>query len=73
MISEELSFWVSTVQQVGAVLDCLFFQLCTHWIVLGCVIAPLDKAFLFTDGRYFLQAENQLDELSDAIRIIFYS
>jgi len=28
----------------------------------GCAIITLDKAFLFTDGRYFLQAEKQLDE-----------
>ncbi|KAF9566554.1 Creatinase/aminopeptidase [Agrocybe pediades] len=28
----------------------------------GCAIVTLDKAFLFTDGRYFLQAEKQLDE-----------
>ncbi|EIW74358.1 Creatinase aminopeptidase [Coniophora puteana RWD-64-598 SS2] len=27
----------------------------------GCAIVTLDKAFLFTDGRYFLQAEQQLD------------
>jgi len=29
---------------------------------LGCAIVTLEKAFLFTDGRYFLQAEKQLDE-----------
>ncbi|KAF8804633.1 Creatinase/aminopeptidase [Phlegmacium glaucopus] len=28
----------------------------------GCAIITLDSAFLFTDGRYFLQAEQQLDE-----------
>jgi Xaa-Pro aminopeptidase len=28
----------------------------------GRAIITLDKAFLFTDGRYFLQAEQQLDE-----------
>ncbi|TFK37159.1 putative Xaa-Pro aminopeptidase P [Crucibulum laeve] len=28
----------------------------------GCAIVTLDKAFLFTDGRYFLQAEKQLDQ-----------
>jgi Xaa-Pro aminopeptidase len=28
----------------------------------GCAIITLNKAFLFTDGRYFLQAEQQLDE-----------
>jgi len=27
----------------------------------GCAIVTLDKAFLFTDGRYFLQADKQLD------------
>ena len=30
---------------------------------LGCAIVTLDKAYLFTDGRYFLQAANQLDQL----------
>ena len=68
VISEELSFRVSTAQQV-------YLQ---HWtaflfgsvltgIVPGCAVVTLDKAFLFTDGRYFLQAENQLDELSNTI------
>uniref|UniRef100_A0A8H7XM06 Xaa-Pro aminopeptidase P n=1 Tax=Psilocybe cubensis TaxID=181762 RepID=A0A8H7XM06_PSICU len=28
----------------------------------GCAIVTLDKAYLFTDGRYFLQAEKQLDQ-----------
>ncbi|KAF5318517.1 hypothetical protein D9619_010897 [Psilocybe cf. subviscida] len=28
----------------------------------GCAVVTLDKAFLFTDGRYFLQAGKQLDE-----------
>jgi hypothetical protein len=60
VMSEELSFLVSMVQQVRE-LDS-FFHLCSHWIVPGCAIVTLDKAFLFTDGRYFLQAENQLDE-----------
>ncbi|EAU82877.1 aminopeptidase P [Coprinopsis cinerea okayama7 len=27
----------------------------------GCAVITLDKAYLFTDGRYFLQAEKQLD------------
>lgn len=31
---------------------------------LGCAVVTLDKAFLFTDGRYFLQAGKQLDELA---------
>jgi hypothetical protein len=31
-------------------------------MVVGCAIVTLEKAFLFTDGRYFLQAEKQLDE-----------
>jgi len=31
-------------------------------MVIGCAIVTLEKAFLFTDGRYFLQAEKQLDE-----------
>ncbi|KAJ3526017.1 hypothetical protein NMY22_g10335 [Coprinellus aureogranulatus] len=28
----------------------------------GCAIVTLDKAYLFTDGRYFLQASQQLDD-----------
>ncbi|KAF8970449.1 Creatinase/aminopeptidase [Flammula alnicola] len=28
----------------------------------GCAIVTLDKAYLFTDGRYFLQAGKQLDQ-----------
>ncbi|KIL60909.1 hypothetical protein M378DRAFT_193546 [Amanita muscaria Koide BX008] len=28
----------------------------------GCAVVTLDGAFLFTDGRYFLQAEKQLDK-----------
>ncbi|KAJ2913801.1 hypothetical protein MD484_g6610, partial [Candolleomyces efflorescens] len=28
----------------------------------GCAVVTADKAFLFTDGRYFLQAEKQLDD-----------
>ena len=28
----------------------------------GCAVVTLDKAHLFTDGRYFLQAAKQLDE-----------
>lgn len=28
----------------------------------GCVVVTLDNAYLFTDGRYFLQAEKQLDQ-----------
>ncbi|RXW19463.1 hypothetical protein EST38_g6388 [Candolleomyces aberdarensis] len=28
----------------------------------GCAVVTLDKAYLFTDGRYFLQAEKQLDD-----------
>jgi hypothetical protein len=29
--------------------------------VLGCAVVTYDNAYLFTDGRYFLQAEQQLD------------
>lgn len=28
----------------------------------GCAVVTLDAAYLFTDGRYFLQAEKQLDQ-----------
>jgi hypothetical protein len=27
----------------------------------GCAVVTADDAYLFTDGRYFLQAEQQLD------------
>lgn len=30
--------------------------------LLGCAIITLNNAYLFTDGRYFLQAEKQLDK-----------
>jgi hypothetical protein len=30
----------------------------------GCAIVTVDNALLFTDGRYFLQAGKQLDELA---------
>jgi hypothetical protein len=29
---------------------------------VGCAVVTLTDAFLFTDGRYFLQAEKQLDQ-----------
>lgn len=29
---------------------------------VGCAVVTLKQAFLFTDGRYFLQAEQQLDK-----------
>jgi Xaa-Pro aminopeptidase len=37
--------------------------LCWHlcYGLVGCAIVTLTEAFLFTDGRYFLQAEQQLD------------
>ena len=48
-----------------------FLQLCAHRIVSGCAIVTLDKTFfeLFTDAHHLLQAENQLDELSDTILV----
>ena len=39
----------------------------SSWMVLGCAIVTIEEAFLFTDGRYFLQAERQLDEYADFI------
>ena len=33
-------------------------------MLAGCAIVTVDNALLFTDGRYFLQAGKQLDELS---------
>jgi hypothetical protein len=44
-------------------------------MMLGCAIITLDEAFLFTDGRYFLQAEKQLDRclfLNDRIKDLVY-
>jgi hypothetical protein len=34
-------------------------------ILEGCAVVTLKDAFLFTDGRYFLQAEKQLDRSLD--------
>lgn len=34
---------------------------------LGCAVVTMDNALLFTDGRYFLQAEKQLDELTSFV------
>ena len=40
-------------------------------MLTGCAISfTLYKALLFTDGRYFLQAKNQLDELNDTIVVL---
>ena len=69
VISEELSFRVSTAQQVSSAFFFFSSYVFTGLIASGCAIVTLDKAFLFTDGRYFLQAENQLDELSDTILV----
>ncbi len=33
-------------------------------MLIGCAIVTADNALLFTDGRYFLQAGKQLDELA---------
>ena len=68
VISEELSFRVSTALQVSSAFF-FFSYVLIELIASGCAIVTLDKAFLFTDGRYFLQAENQLDELSDTILV----
>jgi hypothetical protein len=35
----------------------------------GCAVITLDNAYLFTDGRYFLQAGKQLDQLAAAFVI----
>lgn len=35
---------------------------------LGCAIVTSKDAYLFTDGRYFLQAEEQLDK---SVTILF--
>jgi hypothetical protein len=40
----------------------------SYKIWAGCAIVTLDEARLFTDGRYFLQAEKQLDKLSAVLR-----
>ena len=42
-------------------------------MLTGCAIFILDKAFLLlrvTDGRYSLQAENQLDDLGNMIVLV---
>lgn len=59
-MSVVLSFQVSMVLLVGAQkVSLVLFDLIEK---IGCAIVTTDKAFLFTDGRYFLQAEKQLDE-----------
>jgi hypothetical protein len=40
--------------------------------VIGCAIITLRDAFLFTDGRYFLQASEQLDRYCPAHLILFF-
>ncbi|KAF8176462.1 hypothetical protein BJ912DRAFT_857446 [Pholiota molesta] len=36
----------------------------------GCAVITLDNAYLFTDGRYFLQAGKQLDQLAAALSLM---
>lgn len=52
-------FQVSMAQQVD-----LLFETDSPWVLIitGCAVVTLTGAFLFTDGRYFLQAEKQLDQ-----------
>jgi Xaa-Pro aminopeptidase len=43
------------------------FLMCVKDMLAGCAIVTVDNALLFTDGRYFLQAGKQLDELASSI------
>jgi hypothetical protein len=64
------SFQVSMVQLVRRSHD---LSLTTSDMrVIGCAIITLRDAFLFTDGRYFLQASQQLDRYCSAHLILFF-
>lgn len=39
-----------------------FARFVTPSLLSGCAVITLKDAFLFTDGRYFLQAEKELDQ-----------
>jgi hypothetical protein len=58
---EGRSFQGSLVLLVRTITMC--FEFITELSILGCAIVMKDEALLFTDGRYFLQAESQLDKL----------
>jgi hypothetical protein len=45
---------------VRTIIGCLEFII--ELSILGCAVVMKDEALLFTDGRYFLQAESQLDK-----------
>jgi hypothetical protein len=60
MINVALSFLVSQAQLVKLVIYTDNVLMVTN-IFAGCAVVTLKDAFLFTDGRYFLQAEKQLD------------
>jgi hypothetical protein len=51
----------STAQQVTLKLH-RSHEPCSDTKYLGCAIVTNEEAFLFTDGRYYLQAEKQLDK-----------
>ncbi len=41
-------------------------------VLLGCAVVTLDAAYLFTDGRYFLQAEKQLDQYVGLLSLLLW-
>ena len=63
VINDGLSFLGSTAQQVSPDFSLADKNHLSHRFTLGCAIVTLDEACLFADGRYFLQAEKQLDKL----------
>lgn len=52
----------SAGEHINATLDWLVLHITLINLLLGCAVVTLKDAYLFTDGRYFLQAEKQLDQ-----------
>jgi hypothetical protein len=48
---------INKITRITAIYD-------THIHNTGCAVVTHTDAFMFTDGRYFLQAEQQLDKLA---------
>lgn len=56
-------------RQVILTFDCPQSRISYKVLYQGCAVVTLQDAFLFTDGRYFLHAEQQLDKyVSDYTR-----
>jgi hypothetical protein len=53
--------WYGKNKKIKMSVVFLGFIFLTLFILLGCAIVTTKEAALFTDGRYFLQASQQLD------------